>query len=187
MEYISIILAALLVNNTLLTEMFGIDPAIAGSNSTESAISLGLAITIITCITSVMTKVVSDLIPSDYEMIKVLVFVLIMALIIEIFYTIIKKSTDKFDTVKTVVPIVASNSLILGVSLMAIGQSLDLVNTMLYSLGVGLGFTLITLCLSAINNKYRHADLPKNFLEKPISFLALGLIALAFYGFKGML
>lgn len=187
MEYISIILAAVLVNNIVLTQIFGINPTIAASNSIESSVTMGFAITLIMTIASIVTKLVNDYLLINTQFLQVIVFVIIIALVIELCYLVIKNtSNEKFDSIKTVVPLVSSNSLILGVSLLVVQNGFTLLETIAYSVGVGLGFTLLLLIVSAINNKYRFANMPKNFLEKPITFFALGLIALAFYGFKGL-
>ncbi|MFM1540877.1 Rnf-Nqr domain containing protein [Helcococcus ovis] len=190
MNYISIIIATVLVNNMVLTQIFGIKSALESSKDFESSITVGLSITFVTVISSLIAKVFYDyvLLKFNLEYLKILSFVVIIVLVIEIFYSLVAVTSKKeYEDLKSYLPSVTANSMILGVSLIVVSNNYNILNTVIYSFGVSLGFTLIALLLNAINEKYKYANLPRYFLGKPITLLALGLMALAFYGFKGLI
>lgn len=189
MEYISIILAAILVNNIVLTQISGVNPIIAVSHNIESSIIMGLAITFVITLSSIFTKIVNDYILVEYglEFLKIFIYIFVIEIIIHLSYKIIKSiSKEDFDVFESFIPVVSTNSLILTVALMVVDNNFGLVETIIYSIGIGLGFTLLSLIISEINYKYRYANVPRSILEKPITFIALGLVALAFYGFNGL-
>lgn len=189
MNLIHLIIAAVLVNNLVLTNFVGINPAVASSKSNESAINMGLAIMLMLTISNVITKLVNDyiLIPLGAQYLQTLAFVVVIVIVIGICYMLFKNSfKEKFESLEVFMPLIVINNLFLGVSILTTQQGLSLVETVVYSIGVGLGFTLVSVLLASINHKYRFADLPRHFLEKPITLMALGLMALAFYGFVGL-
>ncbi|MFM1539397.1 electron transport complex protein RnfA [Helcococcus bovis] len=190
MTYISIIIAAVLVNNMVLTQIFGVNPAVASSKDLESTITMGLSITFVTVISSIVSKIFYDyvLLKFNLEYLKILSFVIIVVLVIEIFYSLVAVTSKKeYEDIKSYLPSVTANSMILGVALIVVSNNYNILSTIAYAFGVSLGFVLVTLLLNAINEKYKYANLPRHFLEKPITLFALGLMALAFYGFKGLI
>ncbi len=189
MEYINIIIAAVLVNNLLLTEVLGIDSTISSTNSIESAVNMGLQTTLVTTITAILTKLVYDniLVKFDLQIFEIISFVLIITIVITIYNSIIARTNnDKKKSLEQFTPMIVANSLILGVSLLVVENSFTLLQTLVYSIGVSFGFTIVLILISAINHKYRYSNMPRQYREKATTLLALGLVALAFYGFKGL-
>lgn len=189
MNIIQLIIAAVFVNNIVLTNYVGINPTIASSSNGESAITMGLSITLMMTISTVITKLIHDyvLVPFNLQYLQVLVYVLVIVAVIYLCYALFKNSLkEKFESLDAFMPLIVINNLFLGVALIVTQDGLSLLETVFYSVGVGLGFMLVSLILSSINYKYRFVDMPRAFKEKPISIMALGLIALAFYGFSGL-
>ncbi|MCT1796718.1 Rnf-Nqr domain containing protein [Helcococcus kunzii] len=177
MEFLSIILAAVFINNVVLTQFFGVRPLSSNADEIKLSLKNGLVITVIMTISSVITKLVNDYILKDHQYLQIIIFVFIVTLILELFSLFIEKENKS---------LLLANTLLLGVALIVSQNGLSLLDTVLYSIGAGLGFSLITVLVDAIRYKYRNAAMPKNYLGNPITFIALGLIALAFYGFNGL-
>lgn len=190
MQYINVILAAALVSNFPLVNLLGINPTVASSGNSDSAFSMGMLVTLITVVTSVVTKFVYDafLANLDSKALQILLFVVIAALILEIFGIIVKNiNGESQGLLSKFLPMVSVNSIIIGAGMIAVENGLTLLETLFHSFGAGIGFTLVIVLLSATNHKYRFSNMPRHFREKATVFLALGLMALAFYGFKGLI
>lgn len=189
MTLIQIIIATVLVNNVILNHYIGINPAIAASKNHEYTVTMGLAIMFLMTISTLFTKIVNDYIldPNSLGNFKIFAFVIVIALVIFIADIVLKGiMKERYTKMTNFMPIVVINNLFLGVALLVIKDSLGLVETIVYSIGVSLGFILVSILISSINYKYRYANMPRHFLEKPITLIAIGLIVLAFYGFSGL-
>ena len=189
MILIQIIIATVLVNNLILNQYIGINPAIAASKNHEYTITMSFAIMFLMTISSLLTKLINDyiLLPNSLGDFKIFAFVIVIAFVIFIANIVLKfVMKERYTKMTNFMPIVVINNLFLGVALLVTQEGLSLVETIVYSIGVSLGFMLISIIVSSINYKYRRANMPRHFLEKPITLLALGLIALAFYGFSGL-
>ena len=189
MTLIQIIIATVLVNNLILNQYIGINPTIAASKNHEYTVTMGLAIMFLMTISTLLTKIVNDyiLVPNSLGDFKIFAFVIVIALVIVIANTVLKGiMKERYTKMTNFMPIVVINNLFLGVALLVTQEGLGLVETVVYSIGVSLGFMLVSTLVSSISYKYRYANMPRHFLEKPITLIALGLIALAFYGFSGL-
>lgn len=189
MEILAIIIGAVFVNNIVLTNYVGINPAIASSTSGESAITMGLSLMLMMTVSNVISKLIYDnlLVKFGLEFIQVLVYILVIVLVIKLCYALFKNLfKNKSESLEAFMPLIVINNLFMGVTFLTTQQGLNIVQTIFYTIGVGLGFMLVSILLSSINYKYRFIDMPKHFKEKPITIMALGLIALAFYGFAGL-
>lgn len=189
MTLIHIIIGTVLVNNLILSQYIGINPTIAASKNHEYTVTMGLAIMFLMTISTVLSKLVYDyiLIPNGLVDFEIFVYVLVIAVVIFLSNILLKSiMKERYEKMNGFMPIVVINNLFLGVSLLVTQEGLGLVETIVYSVGVSIGFMLVSLIVSSINYKYRYANMPRHFLEKPITFIAIGLVALAFYGFSGL-
>lgn len=189
MTIIQIIIATVLVNNLILNQYIGINPTITASNNYEYTVTMGLAIMFLMTISNIITKIVNDyiLLPYSLENFKIFAYVIVIAFVLVIANKVLKGiMQERYSKIINFMPMVVINNLFLGVALLVIKDGLNLVEIIVYSIGVSLGFMLVSILVSSINYKYRHSNMPRHFLGKPITLIALGLIALAFYGFSGL-
>lgn len=188
MNYINIILAAIFINNILLIEYLGINATIASSNGMGNAFSIGMATTIITSIIAVISKLVYDSFLANYSnsSLNLFVFVLIVALVIHVYNAILRKtSNESFHSLSRFMPSVVANGLTLGIAILINNIKSTLLETLVYAISVSIGFNLTLIIVTAINDKYKNSTVERQFREKALTIISLGLIALAFYGFKG--
>lgn len=182
MEFLSIILAAVFINNVVLTQIFGSNAINTKSVNLQSTVKFGLSMTFLMTLAVILTKLVNETLLVNLQYMKILVYALIVGLLVEV-YSIFFKKDDINDKSRL---LIGANALLLGIALTATPSADYIGSVILYPIGAGLGFTLVSLIVDSVNYKYRHAQMPKNYLNNPITFIALGLIALAFYGFNGL-
>lgn len=190
MEYLNIIIATVFVNNILISQFMGLNATLASSNDMGSAFSMAMATSIITTIVAILAKLVHDniLVVLNMKYLNLLVYVLIVTIIITIYNNTLKSiNNNSFSSLQRFVPNVVANTLTLGIGLIVVNMKQNLLETLIYAIGVSLGFTLTLILISAINDKYRYSTVPRQFRENALTLISLGLISLAFYGFKGLI
>lgn len=187
MEYLNIIIAAILVNNLLLTQVLGIDSAVIVTKSKRTTMVFSIFTLLITVIATILSKLLNDyvLVENSLEYLRMISFVLIDAVVITIAYEILKNKVKK--ECNAFIYNLTINSLILGGGLLVVENNLTIIQTLLYSIGISLGFMLILVIVSSINDKYKYSNMPEKFKGTVTTLLALGLVSLAFYGFKGLI
>lgn len=191
---ITILLGTIFINNFVLTQMLGLCPFLGVSRRLESAAGMGLAVTFVMTITSFMTFVVYKyiLIPYNFTYLRTVVFVIIIALIVQFTELLIKKiSPSLYQSLGIFLPLITTNCIVLGVAVLNINAGFitsqyGLFKSVIQGFGGGIGFTMALLMMAGIRERLELADMPENLQGLPISFITAGLIALAFLGFTGI-
>lgn len=189
MNIIKILISAVLVNNLILSNYIGINPVIVSSKSEKSSLTFGVLMTIMLTLSTCITKLLNDYVLVKYSLEHFRIFTFVLVIIfINILSKLLIKNNFKmnYKKIESFTPLLIINNLFLGVALLVVKNNLSLLDTVVYSIGVSLGFMLISILVSSINYKYRYPEMPKAFRGLPITIMALGLIALAFYGFQGL-
>lgn len=191
MSYIAIIITYIFINNFILVQFLGLCPFIGVSKNSESAIGMGLSVTFVTAVTSVVCYIIYYLVlvPLHLEYLETVVFILVIASLVQALEMFIRKSSPSlYKALGIYLPLITTNCLVLGIATINITNGYNLLETFLAGLSAGLGFTLAIVLMSAIREKLEITDVPKAFKGTPIAFVSAGLMALAFMGFdKGLL
>lgn len=192
------IISAMLINNVILMQFLGICPFIGVSKKSSSAIGMGVAVVFVMVISSAVTYTLYDLVlhPYNIKYISTIVFILVIASLVQLVEMIIKKySKSLYKALGIYLPLITTNCAILGVSEGNItsiwGPEVPFVNGLFLAVatafGTGLGFTLIIFAFSSIRERLDSANIPKAFKGVPISLIVAGIMSLAFFGLVGVI
>jgi len=184
-----ILLGALLVNNFVLAQFLGLCPFLGITRSYETAYATGLATTFILTFASVCSHIIyhSVLTPFELEYLKIIVFIVIIAGLVQLIDFVIKTSSPLLHQILGIyLPLITSNCAVLGVTLIATSQDLTLLETLTFSFGAALGFTLVMTLFGALREEIIQDYVPFPFRGTPITLISAGLMSLAFMGFQGI-
>jgi len=184
-----ILLAALLVNNFVLAQFLGLCPFMGITKSYDTAFATGLATTFVLSLAAVTTHILYHgiLQPLGLEYLRIILFIVVIAGLVQLVQVYLRASSPVLQQLLGVyLPLITSNCAVLGVSLLAIGQSLSLVQTLFYAIGAAAGFTLVMVLFGAMREQVEQSNLPDAFKGTPIALISVGLMSLAFMGFQGL-
>jgi Na+-transporting NADH:ubiquinone oxidoreductase subunit E len=194
MEYpsinpIVIFFASILTSNMVLSNFLGMCSFISVSSEYNTATGLGKAVTIVMVFTTVINFFVYHLIivPLDLEYLMYILFIIVIAASVQI----IEMAMDRFlpelhMKLGIFLPLITVNCSILGISLFMIIRNYSLLQSLLFSIGSGLGWWLAIIALAAIREKMAKTKLPRGLEGPGITFIITGIMALAFIGFSGI-
>ena len=184
-----IVLGALLVNNFVLAQFLGLCPFMGITRSYETAYATGLATTFVLSFASVCAHIVyhSVLLPLELEYLKIIVFIVIIAGVVQLIdYTIRASSPLLHQLLGIYLPLITSNCAVLGVALITTNQSFELLETLAFSIGAACGFTLVMVLFGALREQVAQENVPNPFRGTPITLISAGIMSLAFMGFQGI-
>ena len=189
MEVLGIIIAALLSQNFILVKFYGICPFMGVSKKTDTALGMGMAVTFVMAIASAACWAVNTLVlvPLALEYMQTVVFILVIASIVQVVEMFLKKSVPAlYEALGVYLPLITTNCAVLGVALVNVQKGFDLLQSVLMGAAGGLGFTLSIVLFASIRQRLEENEIPKSFRGFPIALIAAGLLALAFMGFSGL-
>ena len=184
----SISLSAILAENFILVKFLGICPFMGVSKKTDTALGMGIAVIFVMAIASAATWAVNEflLIPYELEYMQTLVFILVIAALVQFVEMFLQKSMPAlYQSLGIYLPLITTNCAVLGVALLNIQNSYNFIESVIYGLTGGIGFTVAILLFSSVRERLEDCDCPKAFKGFPLALLAAGLLALAFMGFSG--
>jgi electron transport complex protein RnfA len=211
-DYFAIAIGAIFVNNFVLARFLGLCPFIGVSKKTDAALGMGLAVTFVMTLASVVTWLLykfllaaghsnlfaaMGLIEETTELtpiLKTISYILVIASLVQLVEMIIRKTSPAlYQSLGIYLPLITTNCAVLGVALLnttdyPLGAGkLPFLGAVFQGFCAGVGFTLVMLLMSAIRERLEIARVPKAFQGLPIAFVCTGLMALAFLGFQGMI
>ncbi len=188
---ISLFFASVFTSNILLSNFLGMCSFITISKDFKSSLGLGLAVTVVLTITTVINWFIYYyiLVPFGLEYLRYIVFILVIAAIVQILEMFIDRvSQQLYITLGIFLPLITVNCSILGAALFMQIRQYNFIQTLIFSLGSGLGWWLAILALAAMRKqKIEKAPIPEGLKGAGIVFITIGLMAMAFTGFSGML
>lgn len=190
MELFIIFLGGAVVNNFVLSYFLGICPFVGVSNKISSAFSMGMAVTFVMTIASIVTWLIYHqvLVPFNLEFLQYVSFILVIASLVQFVEMFIKKmSQPLYRSLGIFLPLITTNCAILGLALFIILRNYSFIEGVVYGLGAGAGFTLAITLMAGIREELELADLPESMKGAPITMIVAGILALAFMGFSGMI
>jgi len=189
MNWFFILIGAAFINNYVLTQFLGMCPFFGVSRKTETAIGMGLSVLFVMTIASTITYLfyLHILVPLKIEYLQTVVFILIIASIVQFVEVFMKKSfSTLYAMLGIYLPMITVNCVIFGVTLINIKNDYTFFEAVINSIGAGGGFMLALVLLAAIREKYdNHPDVPWIFQGFPLALFAAGLMSIAFMGFLG--
>lgn len=189
MNLIMIFIAAAIVNNFVLSYFLGICPFVGVSKRISSAVSMGMAVTFVMTITAVVTWLIYHLIlvPFKVEVLEYVSFILVIAALVQLVEMFIRKvSKPLYEALGIYLPLITTNCAILGLALFSVLREYDFVESLVFGVGAGAGFTMALVIMAGIRQDLELADVPRAFQGVGITMIVAGCLALAFMGFAGI-
>ena len=186
---IGILLSAILTENFILVKFYGICPFMGVSKKTDTALGMGMAVTFVMGIASAATFAVNRyiLVPLELQYMQTVAFILVIAAIVQVVEMFLKKSVPSlYQALGIYLPLITTNCAVLGVALVNVQKGYDFLQSVVYGVTGGLGFTLAIVLFASIRERVGEADCPKSFEGFPLALISAGLLALAFMGFSGL-
>ena len=185
-----IAVAAALVNNVVLSQFLGLCPFIGVSEKTDTAAGMGAAVIFVIMIASAVTYGLyyALLVPFKLEYLQTIVFILVIAALVQLVEMILKKFIKPlYQALGVYLPLITTNCAVLGVAISNIDSGYNFAESMANSFGISVGFLIAIVILAGIREKSENNNIPKAFQGTPMVLLAAGLMAIAFTGFTGII
>ena len=185
-----IAVAAALVNNVVLSQFLGLCPFICVSKKTDTAAGMGAAVIFVILIASAVTYGLyyALLVPLGLEYLQTIVFILVIAALVQLVEMILKKFIKPlYQALGVYLPLITTNCAVLGVAISNIDNGYSFAESIACSLGTSVGFLISIVILAGIREKSENNNVPKPFQGTPMVLLAAGLMAIAFTGFTGVI
>jgi Na+-translocating ferredoxin:NAD+ oxidoreductase subunit A len=181
-ELISISLAAIFINNYVLSQFLGLCPFISVDKKLDSVLGMGLAVTFVMVIASALTYLIYFYLLNPHLIfLRTIVFILVITGIVQIIELIMKKTIPGlYSALGIYLPLITANCAILGVSILNINQEYNFIKSIVNGASAGIGFLIALILMATIKERLELSDVPKCFKGMPITFISAGLMALAF-------
>lgn len=196
MEYILIFISAIFVNNVVLSQFLGICPFLGVSKKIETAKGMGLAVTFVLVIATIVTYLLQIWVlnPFNLQYLQTIVFILVIAALVQMVEIILKKlSPSLYQALGVFLPLITTNCCILGVAILVAngtynnqGLEPNLLTGIIYALATALGFALALIVFAGLREQLSLVRVPKGVEGMSIALVTAGLLALAFMGFSGI-
>ena len=188
-ELVLILMAGVLVNNYVLQQFLGICPFLGVSKKFDQASGMGIAVTfVMLCATAVTYPIYTyALVPLKLEYFQTIVFILVIAALVQFVEIVLKRFIPSLhQSLGVYLPLITTNCAVLGVTINNITAEYSFLESMISSLGVGLGFLLAMVLFAGVRSRIENCPAPKCFKGIPVTLISASIVALAFYGFAGV-
>lgn len=187
-EMIVILLSAILTQNFVLSKSLGICPFLGVSKKLDSAVGMSFAVTFVMVLATAATWPIQTYLLDQYDLgyMQTIVFILVIAALVQLVEMILKKFIPPlYESLGIYLPLITTNCAVLGVALLNIQNGYSFIESLVYGVTGGIGFTVAILLFSSVRERLEGCDCPKAFRGFPIALIAAGLLALSFMGFSG--
>ena len=190
MEYIIILIAAVFVNNIVLSQFLGICPFLGVSNKVSTSVGMSGAVLFVMTRATLATYLLHQflLVPMGLDYLRTITFILVIAALVQMVEIILKKvSPPLYQALGVFLPLITTNCAVLGVAILALGlEETSLLKAVFFAIANSAGFALALIVFASIREQLELAELPKGMQGVPINLLVAGLLSLAFLGFTGL-
>lgn len=189
MEYILIIISAVLVNNVVLVQFLGICPFLGVSNKIDTSLGMGMAVIFVMSLANLVTFLIQNyvLVPLNIEFMQTITFIFVIAFLVQVVEIILKKTAPAlYQALGIYLPLITTNCAVLGIAILAVQKDLNLIMSVVYAAAIAVGFTLALILMAGIREQLALADTPKGMRGFALSLVTAGLLSLAFMGFSGI-
>lgn len=184
----TISLNAILAENFILVKFLGICPFMGVSKKLDTSLGMGLAVIFVMALASAATWAVNEflLVPLELAYMQTVVFILVIAALVQFVEMFLQKVMPAlYQALGIYLPLITTNCAVLGVALLNIQNSYNFLESVVYGITGGIGFTLAIVLFASIRERLEDCDCPKAFKGFPLALIAAGLLALSFMGFSG--
>ena len=189
-DLLLIAIGSAVVNNVILSQFLGLCPFLGVSKKVETAAGMGVAVIFVITVASFVTAVINKfvLLPLDLTYLQTIVFILVIAGLVQFVEMFLKKSMPAlYESLGVYLPLITTNCAVLGVALTNVQKSYSILTSVVNGLGTAVGFTIAIVILAGIREQMEYNDVTESFQGMPIVLVTSGLMAIAFFGFSGVI
>ncbi len=186
---VQIFLAAILTNNYILSRFLGICPFLGVSKKLNTAVGMSAAVIFVMMIATAVTWPIQTylLTPNDLDYLQTIVFILIIAALVQFVEIVLKKyMVSLYNALGVYLPLITTNCAVLGVTVLNIDEGYGFVQSLVNSFGSGLGFMLAMVLFAGVRGRLETAKIPKAMQGLPITLVSASLVSISFLGFQGL-
>ncbi|MCC8171686.1 MAG: electron transport complex subunit RsxA [Parabacteroides sp.] len=189
MEYIIIFIAAIFVNNIVLSQFLGICPFLGVSKKVDTALGMSAAVMFVLTIATIVTFLIQKFVLDPFELgfMQTISFILVIAALVQMVEIVLKKvSPALYQALGVFLPLITTNCAILGVAILVIQKDYNLVQSVAFAVATAIGFALALIIFAGIREQLAMTNVPDGMKGTPIALITAGLLAMAFMGFAGI-
>ena len=189
-ELLLIVIGSVLVNNFVMSQFLGICPFLGVSKKTETALGMGMAVTFVMALASLITYFIQAylLVPLDLEYMQTIAFILVIAVLVQIVEIALKKiSLSLYQALGVYLPLITTNCAVLGVALLNTREGYNLIESVVNGTSAAIGFTIAIVMFASIRERLATGNMPKWMDGSPGALITAGLMSLAFQGSSGLI
>ena len=189
-ELLIIAIGSALVNNVVLSQFLGLCPFLGVSKKVDTAAGMGGAVIFVLTISSFITSLIYKFIltPLGFEYLQTIVFILVIAALVQFVEMFLKKSVPSlYNALGVYLPLITTNCAVLGVALTNVQKSYGILSGVVNGFATAVGFTIAIVIMAGIREKTENNDVSPAFQGMPIVLITSGLMAIAFFGFSGLI
>lgn len=186
-ELVTLLFGAALVNNFVLVNFLGLCPFMGTSRRLETALPMSLATCFVILLATLITHTINTWVLGSFELgyLKIVTFIVVIAGVVQVTERYVRSASPLLHQMLGIyLPLITSNCAVLGVVLMV--ADLPLAQAIFVSIGAAIGFSVVLVLFAGLRARMQHESIPKAFRGSPIALITVGLMALAFTGFKGL-
>lgn len=189
MELFTIFIGAVLVNNFVLGRFLGICPFLGQSKNVSMAVGMGMAVMFVMTLASVVTNLIHGLIllPLNLEYLVTVSFILVIASLVQLVDIVLQKALPNLHQAMGIyLVLITTNCAILGLALLNVVKKYGIIQSLIFGLSAGIGFTLALIIMAGMRERLELSDIPRPLRGFPITLILAGLLSIAFMGFSGL-
>lgn len=189
-ELLLIAVGAALVNNVVLSQFLGICPFVGVSKRVETAAGMGGAVIFVITISSLVTNLIYRwiLAPTGFAYLQTIVFILVIAALVQFVEMFLKKMIPSlYKALGVYLPLITTNCAVLGVAITNVQKSYGILESVMNGFATAVGFTIAIVIMAGIREKTQYNDVSPALKGTPIVLVTAGLMAIAFFGFSGLI
>ena len=186
---LSLFLAAILTNNYILSKFLGICPFLGVSKKLDTAVSMSAAVIVVMVVATAVTWPIQTLLldPLGLGYLQTIVFILIIAALVQFIETFMKKNMPPlYQALGVYLPLITTNCAVLGVTTLNISSGYNYIESLINSFGSGVGFLVAMVLFAGVRGRLETADIPKSLQGLPITLVSASIVACSFLGFGGL-
>lgn len=189
-ELLLILVSSAIVNNVVLSQFLGLCPFLGVSKRVETAAGMGGAVIFVITISSFATGCIYKFIlqPTGFDYLQTIVFILVIAALVQFVEMFLKKNMPAlYKALGVYLPLITTNCAVLGVALINVQKDYGILQGTVNGFATAVGFTISIVLMAGIREKIAYNNIPKSFQGFPIVLITAGLMAIAFFGFSGLI
>ncbi len=185
-----ILIGSSIVNNVVLSQFLGLCPFLGVSKKTDTALGMGGAVIFVMTISSLVASLIYKfiLLPTGFEYLQTIVFILVIAALVQFVEMFLRKKVPSlYKSLGVYLPLITTNCAVLGVALKNVTNEYNILESVVNGVATAIGFAIALVIMAGIREKIEYNDIPKPFRGSALVLITAGLMAMAFFGFSGVI